>query len=126
MNNLRNRVNLIGNLGMDPEIREINGNKKRARYTLATSSSYRNNEGEKVTDTQWHNIVAWGPQADFAEKYLHKGQEIAVEGKLSHRDYTDTKGEKKYITEVVVNQVLILKYRDKQPTDATEAEAVAK
>ena len=125
MNNLRNRVNLIGNLGMDPEIREISGNRKKARFTLATTSSYRNSEGERVTDTQWHNIVAWGPQAAFAEKYLQKGQEIVVEGKLMHRDYQDSKGEKKYITEVVVNQVLILKYRDKQPVGADEKETVA-
>ncbi len=122
MNNLRNRVNLIGNIGMDPKIRELNGGKKMARFSLATSDSYRNNEGEKVTDTQWHNIVVWGPQADFVEKYLHKGQELAVEGKLTHREYQDDKGERRFFTEIVASQILVLNFRDKQPAGAGEKE----
>jgi single-strand DNA-binding protein len=114
MNNLKNRVNLIGNLGMNPQVRELGNGRKVARFTVATSESYRNSKGDKVTETQWHNIVAWGSQANFAEKYMEKGQQVAVEGKLTHRQYQDAKGEKHYITEVVVNEILILKYRDQQ------------
>ncbi|MCD6200216.1 MAG: single-stranded DNA-binding protein [Bacteroidales bacterium] len=124
MNNLRNRVNLIGNIGLDPKVRELKGGRKMARFTLATTDSYRNSEGEKISDTQWHNIVVWGNQAAFAEKYLHKGQEIAVEGKITHRDYTDETGGKKYFTEVVANQILVLNYRDKQPATTEAAEPV--
>ena len=122
MNNLKNRVNLIGNLGMDPQVREIGNGRKVARFTIATSETYRNSKGDKVTETQWHNIVAWGSQATFAERYLEKGQQVAVEGKLTHREYKDTKGEKRYITEVVVNEILILKYRDQQHNVSKEKE----
>jgi len=124
MNNLKNRVNLIGNLGMDPQVREIGNGRKVARFTIATSETYRNSKGDKVTETQWHNIVAWGSQANFAEKYMEKGQQVAVEGKLTHRDYKDSKGDKHYITEVVVNEILILKYRDQQQSAAKDKEAV--
>jgi len=109
MNNLRNRVNLIGNLGMDPEVKELESGKKFARLSIATSESYTNSNGEKVKNTEWHNIVAWGPKATFAEKYLKKGTEVAIEGKLTHRSYDDPKGIKKYVTEVVVNEVLMLR-----------------
>jgi single-strand DNA-binding protein len=124
MNNLKNRVNLIGNLGIDPQVRETGNGRKVARFTLATSESYRNSKGDKVTETQWHNIVAWGNQANFAEKYMEKGQQVAVEGKLTHRDYKDAKGDKHYITEVVVNEILILKYRDQQLTSKTKEAVV--
>jgi single-strand DNA-binding protein len=124
MNNLKNRVNLIGNLGMNPQVRELGNGRKVARFTVATSESYRNSKGDKVTETQWHNIVAWGSQANFAEKYMEKGQQVAVEGKLTHRQYQDTKGEKHYITEVVVNEILILKYRDQQLTSKTKEAVV--
>ena len=124
MNNLKNRVNLIGNLGMNPQVREIGNGRKVARFTLATSESYRNSKGDKVTETQWHNIVAWGNQASFAERYMEKGQQVAVEGKLTHREYKDGKGEKRYITEVVVNEILILKYRDQQQSASKEKETV--
>jgi single-strand DNA-binding protein len=109
MNSLRNSVNLIGNLGMDPQVREVSGGRKMARISLATTDSYRNRDGERVKDTQWHNLVAWGSNAVFAEKYLKKGQSVAIEGKLVHREYDDKNGEKKYISEVVVNQIQILK-----------------
>jgi single-strand DNA-binding protein len=124
MNNLKNRVNLIGNLGMNPQVRELGNGRKVARFTVATSESYRNSKGDKVTETQWHNIVAWGSQANFAEKYMEKGQQVAVEGKLTHRQYQDAKGEKHYITEVVVNEILILKYRDQQLTSKTKEAVV--
>ncbi len=109
MNNLKNRVNLIGNLGFDPEVKELESGKKFARISLATSETYKNNNGEQVKNTEWHNLVAWGPKASFAEKYLKKGHEIAIEGKLSHRSYDDDKGNKRYITEVVVNNILMLR-----------------
>ena len=109
MNNLKNRVNLIGNLGADPEFKELEGGKKIAKVRLATSESYKNKDGEKITDTQWHNLVMWGHKAEFVEKYLKKGQEVAVEGKLNHRSYDNAEGEKKYFTEIVVNEILMLR-----------------
>lgn len=79
-----------------------------ARLSIATNETYRNMKGEKVTDTQWHNIVAWGKVAEIAEKYLQKGSEVALEGKLVSRSYNDKEGNKKYITEVQVNEILML------------------
>ena|SRR3989304_3968767 len=109
MNTLRNRVQLIGNLGMDPEVKKFDGNRSMARFTIATTESYKNNEGKKVDETQWHNIVAWGNLATIAEKYLNKGREVVVEGKLVHRSYDDKDGNKKYITEIVANEILLLR-----------------
>jgi single-strand DNA-binding protein len=109
MQNLKNKVNLIGNLGMDPEVKKLENGSSLAKFSLATSDSYKNKDGEKVKETQWHNLVAWGPKAEFVEKYLKKGQEIAVEGKLTHRSYENKEGKKQYITEVVVNEVQMLR-----------------
>lgn len=108
MSTLRNSVHLIGNLGMDPEIKEFSGNRKMAKFSLATKDNFRNNKGEKVEDTQWHNIIIWGKTAEVAEKYLKKGKEVAVGGKLVHRVYEDKEGVKKYFTEVVVSELLLL------------------
>lgn len=108
MNNLRNKVQLIGHLGSNPEIKSYDGGKKMAKFSIATNESYKNQQGEKVEDTQWHNLVAWGKTADFCEQFLSKGNEVAVEGKLTHRDYTDTQGVKRYITEIQVNELLLL------------------
>lgn len=108
MNTLRNRVQLIGNLGADPEVKQFNGSRKMAKFSLATTDNYKNADGKKVTETQWHNIVIWGPVADIAEKYLKKGKEVAVEGKLVHRSYEDKDGVKKYFSEIVVNELLLL------------------
>jgi single-strand DNA-binding protein len=108
MNNLRNSVRLIGNLGMNPEVKEASNHKKLAKFSLATSESYKNNDGEKVSDTQWHNLIAWGNQAAFSEKYLKKGNEVAIEGKLTSRNYTDKDGIKRYLTEIVVSEILII------------------
>lgn len=105
---LRNRVLLIGNLGNAPEIRKTETGKKLVRFSVATNESYKNSNGEKVTETQWHNLVAWGKLADIAEKFLNKGTEVAVEGKLINRNYTDKEGIKKYITEIQVNELLLL------------------
>ena len=108
MNNLRNSVRLIGNLGMNPEIKEIGKDKKLAKFSLATTEVYKNDDGEKVSDTQWHNLIAWGNQAKVAEKYLKKGNEIAIEGKLTSRSYNDKEGIKRYVTEIVESEILMI------------------
>ncbi len=108
MKNLRNSVHLIGRLGLDPEVKELSDGKKMARLSLATNEDYRGADGKKVTNTQWHQLVAWGPRAKFAEDFLKKGKEIAVEGSLKHRSYEDTDGNSRYVTEVVVNNFIML------------------
>ena len=113
MNTLRNKVQLIGNLGNDPEIITLESGKKLAKFSMATNESYKNAAGEKITDTQWHNLVAWNKTAEIVEKYLEKGNEIAIEGKLTSRSYETKEGEKKYITEVVVNEVLMFGKQNK-------------
>ncbi|WP_301921466.1 single-stranded DNA-binding protein [Ferruginibacter sp.] len=105
---LKNKVQLIGNLGNAPEIKNTESGKKLARFSIATNENYRNAKGEKVTETTWHNLIAWGKVADLAEKYLQKGTEIVIEGKLINRSYTDKDGIKKYISEVQVNELLLL------------------
>lgn len=105
---LKNKVQLIGHLGNAPEVKTTESGKKLARFSVATNESYRNAKGEKVTETTWHNLVAWGKVADIAEKYLNKGSEVAIEGKLINRSYSDKDGIKKYITEVQVNELLML------------------
>lgn len=107
MKSLRNSVQLIGRLGKDPEVKSF-GDKKRAAFSIATTDSYKNQKGDKMEDTQWHNIVIWGKLAGVAEKFLKKGQEVAVEGKLVHRIYETDKGEKKFFTEINVNDLLML------------------
>ncbi|MBL7727821.1 MAG: single-stranded DNA-binding protein [Dinghuibacter sp.] len=108
MNAIRNKVQLIGNLGNTPEIKKTESGKKLAKFSLATNETYRNAAGEKVKETQWHNVVAWGKQADVIEKYLDKGSEVVIEGKLVNRTYTDKNGTKKYFTEVHVNEMLMI------------------
>ena len=108
MSTIKNSVRLIGNIGNEPEIKTFDSQKKMAKLSLATNESYKNEKGERVTDTQWHNLIAWGANATFIEKYVKKGQEIAIEGKLTTRQYTDKDGTKRYVTEVLVNEVLLL------------------
>jgi single-strand DNA-binding protein len=105
---LKNKVQLIGNLGQNPEIKSFDGGKKLAKFSIATNESYRNVNGEKVNETQWHNLVAWGKLAEIVEKYVTKGSEVAVEGKLTYRSYSDKEGNKKYFTEIQVNELLML------------------
>lgn len=105
---LKNKVQLIGNLGNAPEVKTLESGKKMARFSIATNESYRNAKGEKITETQWHNLIAWGKVAELAEKYLTKGKEVMIEGKLVNKNYTDKTGIKKYITEVQVNELLLL------------------
>ena len=108
MSTLRNSVRLVGNLGMDPEVKSFDNNRKLTKLSLATNETYKNDKGEKITDTQWHSLVVWGTQAKFAEDFLKKGDEIAVDGKLSSRSYVDKDGNKRYVTEIVVNEFLKL------------------
>jgi len=108
MSTLKNKVQLIGNVGQDPEIIVLDSGKKVTRFSLATNEYYKNGKGEKVQNTDWHNMVAWGKIAEIIEKYASKGKEIAVEGKLTSRSYEDKEGEKRYVTEVVINEVLLL------------------
>jgi len=108
MNAMKNTVQLIGNVGNDPEIKTFDGGRKLANLTIATNDSYKNDKGEKVEQTEWHKVVAWGKTADLIEKYVTKGNQIGIEGKLTHRSYDDKNGEKRYITEVLVNEVLLL------------------
>ncbi len=108
MNTMKNKVQLIGNVGNNPEIKTFDGGKKLVSFTLATNESYKNDKGEKVEQTEWHRVSAWGKTADVIEKFVTKGKEIAIEGKLTHRSYDDKNGEKRYITEVVASDVLLL------------------
>src|SRR5580704_15504754 len=108
MSTIRNSVRLIGNLGQAPDVKNLANNKKLAKFSIATNEVYNNDKGEKVTETNWHNIVAWGKTAEIVEKYLQKGKEVAIEGKLTTRNYTDKEGNKKYITEVVANEIALL------------------
>lgn len=108
MQNLRNRVQLIGRLGQDPETRSLTSGKVLTTFSVATSENYRNASGDKVEETQWHNIVAWGKVGEIASEYLSKGQEVALEGKLIHRSYETQEGDKRYVTEINLNELLML------------------
>ncbi|MDF0707815.1 single-stranded DNA-binding protein [Flagellimonas okinawensis] len=108
MNSLKNKVQLIGNLGNDPEIITLENGSKLAKFSIATNETYKNSNGEKVTDTQWHNIVAWGKLAEISEDFLSKGKEVIIEGKLTNRSYETSDGEKRYITEIKCNELLML------------------
>jgi single-strand DNA-binding protein len=108
MNAMKNRVQLIGHVGQDPEVKTFDGGKKVANITIATNDYYTNDKGEKVENTEWHKVVAWGKTAEIIEKYVTKGKEIAIDGKLTHRSYDDKDGTKRYVTEVVINDILLL------------------
>jgi single-strand DNA-binding protein len=108
MNAMKNRVQLIGNVGNDPEIKNFEGGRKLANLTIATKDSYKNDKGERVDQTEWHRVVAWGKTAEIIEKYVTKGLQVALEGKLTHRSYDDKNGEKRYVSEVVVSEVVLM------------------
>lgn len=107
MNQVKNSVRLIGHVGQDPELKDA-GKSKVTRFSLATNETHKNQDGEKVDETQWHNLVFWGKPAEIAAQYVKKGSEIAVEGKLVSRSYDDKDGVKKYITEIVVRDFSFL------------------
>lgn len=108
MRTLRNKVQLIGNIGNDPEIKRLDSGKTVASFSMATNDYYKNDHGEKIQDTQWHNIVAWGKTAEIIESYTGKGKEIAIEGKLTSRSYQDKEGQTRYVTEVIAHEILLL------------------
>jgi len=108
MKSLRNSVQLIGKLGMDPEVKQIANGNKMARFSLATTETYKNQKGEKVTETQWHNVIIWGWLAEVAEKYLKKGKQVAVEGRLETNTYDDKDGNRKFFTQINVNDLVML------------------
>mgnify|MGYP003643538618 CR=1 FL=1 len=117
MSTLKNKVQLIGNVGNEPEITNLESGKKVAKFSIATNESYKDSKGEKVTNTQWHNIVAWGKIAEIVEKYVGKGKEVALEGKLTSRSYETKEGEKRYVTEVVVDEILLLGIKGDSATE---------
>jgi len=106
--NLRNSVRLIGFVGADPDTKNVKGDKKLSKFSIATSDSYVDEEGKKVTETQWHSVVTWGKQVGIVEKYLKKGSEVAVEGKLINRSFIDKEGNKRYLTEILCSELLLL------------------
>lgn len=108
MNALRNKVQLIGNVGNDPEIKNLEGGKKLANLTIATNEVYYKENGDKVQQTEWHRVTAWGKTAEIIEKYVTKGSQVGIEGKLTHKSYDDKNGEKRYVTEVVVNEIMLM------------------
>ncbi|MEO8770491.1 MAG: single-stranded DNA-binding protein [Ferruginibacter sp.] len=112
MQTLRNKIQLIGHLGKSPEVRTTESGKKLVKFSVATDEVYQNAKGEKVKETQWHNLIAWGKLADIVEKYLKKGREVAIEGKLITRNYNDKEGNKKFVTEIQVNELLMLGSKD--------------
>ena len=105
---MKNRVQLIGRVGQDPEVKTLDGGKKLATVSIATNDVYYKENGDKVEQTEWHRVTAWGKTADIIEKYVVKGKEIGIEGKITHRSYDDKNGEKRYVTEIVANEVLLL------------------
>jgi single-strand DNA-binding protein len=107
MTTLRNRVQLVGNLGMNPEIVNFESGKKIAKFTVATNENFSDGKGKITTNTQWHNVVAWGKQAEIAEKYLEKGKEVAIEGRLTYRQYEDKDKKTRYVTEIVLNSFIV-------------------
>ena len=109
-----NKVILVGYLGKDPEIRHLEANTSVATFTLATTESYTNKEGKRIDQTEWHNIVAWRGLAEIASKYLQKGKQVYIEGKIRSRSYDDKDGNKRYVTEIVADALTLLGKKDDQ------------
>ena len=112
MNNLRNKVQLIGNIGQTPEIISFENGSKLAKISLATNETYKNPKGERITNTQWHDLTAWGKQAEILEKYCKKGQELAIEGRLVTRSFETKEGEKRTKIEIQIQEFLMLGGKD--------------
>ena len=108
MSTLRNKVQLIGNVGNNPEIKTLENDKRLAKFSLATNESYTNNKNEKVQNTVWHNIVAYGPIVSIIEKHVEKGKQLALSGKLTYRDYQDKEGITRNITEIILDEIVLL------------------
>lgn len=116
-----NKVILVGNVGKDPEVRHLDSGVAVANFSLATSETYKNKENQKVTNTEWHNIVVWRGLAEIVEKYVKKGDPLYLEGKIRTRSYDDKEGNKKYITEILVDNLQML--GSKQSNDENSAPA---
>lgn len=108
MSNLRNKVILIGNLGAKPELTTLENNKCYVRVSLATSSTYKNDKKEKVVQTEWHNLTFWNKTAEIVSEYCDKGSEIAIEGKLTTSSFEDVDGVKRWSTQIIVNELVML------------------
>ncbi|WP_268848253.1 single-stranded DNA-binding protein [Flavobacterium aestivum] len=104
---MKNRVQLIGNAGNDPIVKTLDGGRKVANLAIATNDSYKNDKGERIDQTEWHTVVAWGKTAEIIEKFVTKGKQIGIDGKLTHRSYEDKNGYKRYITEVLANEITL-------------------
>lgn len=112
---MKNKVLLIGNVGKTPEIKTFESGKKLASFSLATHDFYYNDKGDKIEQTDWHSLVAWGKTVDFIEKFIDKGREILIDGKLTSRSYDDKDGNKRFVTEVVVNEVYLMEQKSPKP-----------
>lgn len=110
-----NKVILTGNIGNDPEIINLESGKTLAKFSLATNESYKNAQGEKVTDTEWHNVTVFGKLAEIVEKYFTKGMKVLVEGKIKTRNYEDKEGSKRYVTEIMMNNFEFLQKNEDNP-----------
>jgi single-strand DNA-binding protein len=108
MNALKNKVQLIGRVGKDPEIKTLTNGKKVATLSLATNDVYVNKQGDRMEQTQWHTVEAWGRTVDIIERYVSKGKEIGLTGKLTTRSYDDKEGNKRYVTKVMINELLLM------------------
>jgi len=105
--NIKNHVQLVGRLGANPEVKVLDNGSKVARFSIAVTESFTNKQGEKVTDVQWHSIIAWGNLAAIAERILQKGAQVTVDGKLNVRSYTNKEGQKRSVTEVIANELMV-------------------
>ena len=108
MNTSKNKVQLIGHLGAAPEVKTFENGNTLAKMNIATNETYKNAKGEEVSDTQWHRVTAWGKTAEIAGKYLTKGSQVLIDGRLAYREYTDKEGQRRFMTDVVVNEILML------------------
>lgn len=113
-----NKVILVGNLGKDPELKQTPSGTAVCTFPLATTNRYKNKNGEQVEHTEWHNIVAWRNLAEICGKYLHKGKQIYTEGKILNRSYDDRDGTKRYVTEIVINEMQMLGHRESKNEDS--------
>ena len=111
-----NKVILVGNVGKDPETRHLEGGATVSKFSLATSEVYRNKDGEKITNTEWHNIVLWRGLAEIAEKYVKKGSQLYIEGRIRTRSYTDQDNNTRYVTEIIADSMHMLGKRPESGT----------
>lgn len=114
MSSLTNQVHLLGHVGKDPEIKTLQSGKKKASFSVATKYASINEQGKRIESTEWVTVVAWEGRAEIAEKYLHKGKQVAICGRLHTHDYTDSSGQRKWFTEVIASEILLLGGKTKE------------